>query len=180
MKRDIVKISLIHYIQPRGKFTQEQIISLAKTLENTGQIENVGLKKCRVPYNYDLIYGELVFLALKSLNNEAIFANVYENDEEVDITSLFIQNNFKKFTHWFELVNFEKDLHEKLIAEKGQRKSGTRRKNDLWSLSDTAKLLNISIGTLSQDIALAKYLEDRPHLKKYDKTTVLLIKKNNK
>lgn len=99
-------------------------------------------------------------------------------DEAIEIH--LIENLRRRNLPWYDVVLDEKALHELRqrqngIGQRGRNKTG-------WSMRDTAKELDVAVGTISQDLMLAAALEKDPTLKKIqDKPTAIkLIREESK
>jgi DNA modification methylase len=107
-----------------------------------------------------------------------IFPESCQNPHEIALH----ENLRRKNLSWYELVEYEQELHELRVKEHGQRPEGRPKTvqgmNGNWSLRDTAKELGLALGGLSQDIQLANTLKANPHLRNVkDKTTALKLVK---
>ena len=76
------------------------------------------------------------------------------------------ENIARKALTWNEEIQAKLELDEIMRAEHGSALQGryTQGKKKGWGIEDTAIMLNESIGTVSQDIKLAKILKERPRL----------------
>ena len=86
---------------------------------------------------------------------EALPCHVVPTAEELDIREIeLVANVLRKDLSWSEAVKLQKRIHE-LMLEKHP---------DDWSLRQSAKMLNKSPGALSENVQLAKVIEQFPTL----------------
>lgn len=128
---------------------------------------------------YELTAGKKRLKAVMDLGHTVIDAKVLEITKDKAQEMSLHENLRRANLPWYEIVELEAQLHEKRIAEHGQRKSGRPSLQDNgkgWSLSDTAEELGRAIGAVSQDLMLAMVLKQNPHLKNVqDKATALKL-----
>ena len=135
---------------------------------------------------YHLASGEKRLLAHKLLGLMEIEVEVRDLSEDQS-TELRIHENVRRFNlEWWERALQSEQLHllrqkqhglpartgrPPVEAEKAKPKVG-------WSIADTAKELSVGLGSLSEDLSLARALRDDPTLKKVTdrKTAVRLAR----
>ena len=98
--------------------------------------KNLGLKTIRATYKEDV---------------SSVMQKVIEHDE-----------NLHKELTWSEQAKLRCEIHALLQEEHGSAVKG--HKSSGWSQEDTAKFLGISVGTLSEDLALIQSIEYAPQL----------------
>lgn len=76
-----------------------------------------------------------------------------------------MEENLHKELEWSEIITLRAKIHA--LKQKIHGKSIPGHASDGWALEDTARDLDVGIGTLSQDIKLAEALEKLPNLKSF-------------
>lgn len=119
-----------------------------------------------VDEKYNLIAGERRYKAHIQLGFSTIMVNIMSGLDELEKKEIEIEENIKRksFT-WQEECYGLKAIQELKQSIFGAKVSGHAMENG-WGVSDTANELNISVGKVSIDIALAKALELYPELSK--------------
>lgn len=174
---------LIEAIRCKGTTRpQEEVEQLSTSIAKNGLIHPI-----TVYVDTDSIYmltGETRLAACKLLKWEFISGVIKEGlsskDEDIIKEIQIHENLFRYNLPWWDQVAAIKELHELREKQFGKSKAGGPKSG--WSMRDTAAELGISLGTISQDITLAKAIELDPNLKKITdaKTARRLIKEHEK
>lgn len=169
MRVDIIPLS---QIDEGIRFREDygDINELVKSIKKNGLIQPiaVGLLSSDVAdsdYSFLLIAGGRRFRASKLAGLETIPVRIYDRElTENQLRSIELEENFqRKSLTWQETLNIEKEIHELQVAEKGPKIS-TSPGSSGHSLRDTAKLLNVSQASVSQNLKLANAIEAHPSL----------------
>jgi len=168
-----VDISLIDHEQMPDL---ESIMKLRESIKSKGLLHpiTVILKLAR----YKLIAGRKRIIACESLGHTKIDCLIIEDLTKNAAIELSIHENLMRHNlPWYEQVILEKSLHEMRVKEHGEVKFLGRGKGKSgWSLKDTAKELELSDATISEDLRLAEAIETHPDLRKIkDRTTAVKV-----
>ena len=161
---------------------REKIDMIKESYKEIGYlIHPIVVKEGSTPGNYDLITGRARLAALKELEQRQINCLVAPKDiKKEDAKRIALHENIKRENiQWYDQIQLESEFHQMRIDEKGQQPKGRiSGQKEGWSLRDTAAELDIALGTLSQDINLAKAVQLNPSLKNIkDKNTALKLVK---
>ena len=144
---------------------------LALSIRQKGQIQPITVMEYGDEYHgylYRLLGGERRFLAMKEeLKRETISANIYPPDlNSYEIMVIELEENFRRKN----MTDAEEALLFKRICEHYfkiyGRKFSTSQGAEGVSLRDIAKKMKMSSGKASQDLEMAKWLEEVPELQK--------------
>lgn len=129
---------------------------------------------------YRIIAGKKRLKALQQLGTKEVPVKILARElTEQQTKEISFHENLRRYNlPWYEQVILEKDLHELRIEQNGKRKGPklTEAGKKGWTQADTAKELGISLGTLSEDLDLARAVRSNPSLSKVkDKTTALKL-----
>jgi len=152
------------YIRPdriRKDFDQQALDDLAESIRTVGLIEPIVLDDD----NY-LLAGERRLRALKLLGHaDAEIVYMRDLDDWKKAVVELEENLRREDLTYVEEVMAKKRLHELYQTKHGESsRYGGRGHNEGWKVKDTADLLGISVGSVSQDIQLAKAIEQDPEL----------------
>lgn len=114
---------------------------------------------------YELVAGGRRITALDKLQYTEVPIRIFPRDtDELTFRILELKENLdRKDMEWHEIVESKKNIHELYIQKFGAKTS--RFDTEGHSLRDTAKLLGESVGSVSQDIELARKIEMVPALR---------------
>jgi adenine-specific DNA-methyltransferase len=114
--------------------------------------------------NMEIVHGAARVRACIAVGLTKIEVNIVPSDWDPDIYKILsLHENLKrKNLQWYDQCILEKELHDLRQDEHGIGKQG---KKEGWSLRDTANELEMSFGTLSEDIRLAEAVMADPTLK---------------
>jgi len=147
--------------------SEEQVVSMMDSIKSIGRL----LHPITVRSDSTLVTGGVRLRACQRLGWEAIPCEIIPADTTPEECKVIrIHENLKRANlPWQDQVVMEKELHDLRQKEHGV---GRRGKKVGWSLRDTAEELEISFGTLSEDIRLAEAVLADPTLRKVgDKAT---------
>lgn len=134
--------------QPREVFDKEIIDGIAKSIKKIGLTNPITVRK--INDKYQIIAGELRYLASKILDKKEIHARIVEADDtETDIISL---------TENFHRKDLDTKEREKSIYKSWKR---GKAKGIYNTISDMHEATGISGSTLQKNIASGKEKEDR-------------------
>ena len=149
----------------------EGIVELAASISTVGQIEPIIIDE-----NNNLIAGERRLKAFVLLKRETIEVKIMEKLDDYQKKEIELEENIQRhaFT-WQEEIAAKAELHklkEKIYgtATRGHEKPSS------WNISNTAKLLGESPGTISMDLQLARGMGAFPELLK-EKSKTIAFKK---
>jgi site-specific DNA-methyltransferase (adenine-specific) len=131
--------------------------------------------------SFMIVAGLRRLLALRELGMEETYVKVIEADE-VEAQILNAHENLKRFNlPWWDQVQLTRRLHDLRQTQHGKGKGGRPKSGedkDGWGIRDTARELGVAIGPLSEDINLAKAVEQDPSLKniKDKKTAIRMVR----
>jgi ParB/RepB/Spo0J family partition protein len=134
--------------------------SLAASINKFGLLHPIVVTKDR-----HLIAGERRLRACKLLGWAEIPVSIFEDLDDLQRKEIELEENIQRQQMtWVEECQAKKDIHEIKVARYGGAIKG--HESEGWKLSDTAQALGKSIGSVSQDIKLAEYLQMFPELGK--------------
>lgn len=116
--------------------------------------------------SYLLLAGGRRFTAAKQAGLTSVPARIYDSeltDDEMRSIEL-MENVCRKDLSWDEKVKLEAEIHELQIRRLGKKAPGPGG-NGGWGVKDTADLLGVTTGKVSQDLQLAAMLDKMPSLK---------------
>jgi len=154
----------------RGRKDLGDIDALSSSIKKFGLINPILVKPLidDPQYKYELIAGERRTRASIFAGLTEIFATTRDECSELMKKELELEENIqRKELLWSEQCQMMLMLDEIKRAEHNSLavSSGNRHTQELaWSLKDTATTLNKSIGSVAQDIKLAKAMKDDPKL----------------
>ena len=153
-----------------------EIQSIAQSLGDQGQLHPIAVHS--VNGHYTLITGRKRLLAATLLGWESIECSVYEGLSADQQEEIVLHENLKRFDlPWYESVLLTERLHllQQKLHGKPPEQGGGRVKVG-WSVRDTAALLQQAVGKTSQDLQLAKAVQQDSSLSKVkDKRTAMRL-----
>jgi len=164
-----IKISDIN-IGERVRSDYGDISALAASIQRYGLLHPVVIDE-----NNNLIAGERRLKAHVKLGKKEIEVRKFNELSEVDKKEIELEENIqRKELDWQELVLAKLALHELRQQLYGARTGHTG--GEGWGQGDTALALDMSEGSISQDLKLARAIRNFPDLKK-EKTKSNAFKK---
>lgn len=156
-----IKDILIRPDRVRKDFNPKALDDLAESIRTVGLIEPIVLDDD----NY-LLAGERRLRACQSLGmTEVLVVYMRDLDPWAKAVVELEENLRREDLTYVEEVMAKKRLHELYQDKHGKSQpQGGRGHNEGWKVRDTAELLGISVGAVSQDIQLAKAIERDPEL----------------
>lgn len=129
---------------------------------------------------FKIIAGKKRFVALQQLGTKEIPVKIYPANLTKDqIEDISLHENLRRQNlTWYEQVEMELQLHDLRQRMHGAKTQGARSDKGAkgWTQTDTARELGISIGSLSQDLNLARAVMNDPSLKNVkDKDTAMRL-----
>lgn len=155
----------------RRRIEYGNIDSLAESIKEKGLIQPiaVSLNPEGSEKPYLLLAGGRRFKATEKINMLEIPCRIF--DEPVDDLLYreieLIENIERKDLSWQERVKLEQEIHNLMVEKHGEKivQSNQHVANTSgWSMKDTSKLLGASPATVSQDLKLARAMEEIPEL----------------
>lgn len=143
------------------------IQKLVESIEKHGLIHPIVVDELSddSKYSYSLIAGERRLTAALYLGQKEIDATVRSQLNEFERKELELEENARrKDLSWEEKIEALRQLDELKRSIHGTRLPGSIEEKG-WTIQDTADAIGASLGTVSQDIKLAKDLLDSPKLR---------------
>lgn len=161
---DTVSRSLIT-IRDRKRVDYGDTSQLESSIKTEGLINPITVVK--EDGGYVLAAGGRRLRALDKLSWAEIPVRVYpEGTDELTLRVVELKENLeRKDFEWHEKNAALKEIHELMQAKLGQKKGNSSIGH---SMTDTARILGMSVGNLSKDIDLATKVEAIPILKSYE------------
>src|SRR5262245_5657683 len=175
-----LQIDLIDFT-PSPDPNKEQIDSIAESLQEKGQSHPIIVRPANSSGRFILVSGERRLLAAKQIGWLEIEASVRDVDEN-EGEEIRLHENLKRFNlPWWDQVLLVERLHLLRQAKHGPAKDGRPKATEEkqgWSIRDTARELQVAIGSLSEDLSLARAVRADPTLRniKDKKTAVRLVR----
>ena len=149
----------------RSRTSFGDVNRLAESIKKCGILHPIVVDKIEGDDNYDyvLIAGERRMRAHIMLNKSEIAASLQENTTEKMRKVMELEENVaRKDISWQEEIACVQQIHEIKQEEFGSATSS--RDNEGWGVRQTAEMLNKAVGSISEDITLARQIQDRPDL----------------
>lgn len=126
--------------QPRGKFDEKELASLADSIRENGILQPINVRKCGV--NYEIVSGERRLRAAKLCGLSEIPCIVIEADDERSAVLALIENIQRRDLSYFE----EAMAIEKLISYYGltQEEAASRLGKAQSTIANKLRLLKFS------------------------------------
>jgi len=144
------------------------IQELVESIKKHGLIHPIVVDECKddSQYLYTLVAGERRLMAHLYAGLTEIDATIRSELSSFERKEIELEENARrKDLSWMEKNEALRQLDELKRAIHGTRLPGDAGKGG-WTIQDTAKLVGLSLGTVSQDIKLAIDLKDDPELRK--------------
>ena len=160
-----VLISLIDTDDNRRPLDPEHVKELQRGISTSGLINPITLYHPPERQRYKLLAGRHRYHACINLGMEIISARVYDrtlNDYELKAIEVYENLHRKDLTH-DEIAKQTNQLHELMQRIHGPKLSGSTAGIG-HSMRDTARVLGRSVGSIHNDIKIAKAMESLPEL----------------
>ena len=129
-------------------------------------IERLGLfHPIIIDDNSMLVAGFRRLTCCRDLGFKEIDVRLKKDLSDIERLEIEMEENLHEELKWPEIATLRAKIHA--LKQEIHGKSVKGHKSDGWSLENTADDLDVSIGTLSQDIMLAEALEKLPNLKSF-------------
>ena len=144
----------------------EILDSLAASIKKEGIIQPLAVRACAGGEEYILLAGGRRYKACQQAGVTNIPVRIYpDNLSELEMRSIELMENVaRKDLSWVEATNLNKEIHM-LQQEIYGKKTSTSPDAPGVSLRDTANLLGISFGGLSDDVKLSNAIQAFPSIK---------------
>lgn len=155
-----MKIKLDKINVKDGRFRSEfgEIEELAESIEKYGLIHPPVIDE-----DNNIIAGERRVRACKYLELEEIEVRLMDDLTELERREIELEENIqRKQFSWQEEVRAKKEIDQIKREIHGSKVKG--HETDGWGVTDTAKELDQSVGTVSQDIKLANAMDEYPEI----------------
>ena len=152
----ILKLSAV--IIPFNRIREDlgDIVELADSIRRVGLLHPLVITE-----SYELIAGYRRYVAANAIGLEDIEVKLLRDLSPIERYTIELEENIRrKQLTWQEESKAKAELHRLLIEQHGQRGVGQHDHPEGWSLHDTATMLGESIGKVSEDIRLAKHVDD--------------------
>lgn len=154
----------------RRRLEYGNLDGLAASIKEKGLIQPIAVHhRPDAPIPYLLLAGGRRFKATELLGMEELPCRIF--DEPVDDLLYreieLIENIERKDLAWPERIKLEKEIHELMVAKHGHKVVQANQhgiSTEGWSMRDTSKLLGQSPASTSQDLKLAKAMEEVPEI----------------
>lgn len=159
----VVEIDRID-VGDRSRKDYGDIDSLVASIKEHGIIQPLAVRESGE--RFLLVAGGRRFKAIELAGLTTVPVRVYGEDmDELDFRTIeLIENVERKDLTMEEELESKLELHTLQTKKFGEKKS-TSPDAPGWSMRDTAKMLNSSVGALSEDLKLARAMKDVPELK---------------
>ena len=121
----------------------------------------------------ELICGRRRYLAIKMLGWPEVQVNQIKTESDIDkLLKTLAENIMRKDLKWQEEVRQKAEVDQLMREKYGSAKPGERTdltssdSEQVWTIEKTADLLNQSKALISEDLQLARDLEEDPELEK--------------
>ena len=162
-----------------GKYVEIKLIQVAERVrEDEGDLEELAesirkyglLQPICIDKDFNLIAGARRLKACIMLGLKDIRVQFLEDLDELSRKEIELEENIRRkdFT-WIEEVKAKAEIDR---IKKMKYGAGAPGKDEGWGLRDTAELLGVSVGGLSQDVELARAVDYFPELIKEKSKTV--------
>jgi len=151
-----VPIELIK-VSDRIREDMGEINELAESIKEFGLLHPICIDK-----DYNLVAGERRLTACKRLGLKEIRVQFLEELDNLTKKQIELEENLRRkdFT-WIEEITAKAEINKIMQEIHGKASAG---RQGGWGLRNTADLLDVSLGGLSQDIELAEALQYFPEL----------------
>lgn len=169
-KKVELKVVPLTSIWSDNRFREDmgEIEDLAYSIKTYGVIQPLAVNRVTGPNGeeYKLLAGGRRFEACSRAGLVEVPVRIYpEQLNEYESRVIELEENIqRKNLTYIEDVNLKKEIHELYQRLYGGPKTSTKPDAEGWSLRDTASMLGKSHSTISEDITLAKAMEEFPSL----------------
>ena len=183
MKIDLSKIHLTG-TEDIDEESQKVVDELADSIKEIGLSHPIIVRPANISGEYILVSGEKRVLAGRVLNNKTIEAEVREISETSGKIIRVHENLKRKNLPWYDQAALVETLHSLRQSEHGGKTDPGRpikTEGKKWGIRETAKELGIALGSLSENINLARAVRTDPSLKniKDKKTAIKLVRRKH-
>jgi DNA modification methylase len=168
---EVVSLDLIDF-GTRFREDYGNLDELITSFRKEGMIQPIAIYQkptiCDGEKPYLLLAGGRRFKAATQGKFETMPCRIFTRElDESEIRSIELaENYYRKDLTWQERTNLAKEIHELQVKLNGAPQQGVSAdKQTGHRMEDTANMLGVSKGKISQDIALAKAMEVIPELK---------------
>ena len=163
----------LHHIDPGNRFRKDygDLKGLAETFELVGVINSINVRphpNTDAGFKYELVAGGRRYFAAIERGDTEIEAILYDDIDEESLRLIErIENIQRKPLDWQEEVKLDAEIHR--IQQEKYGRPAERARTDLtgkvgWDLRDTGTMIQKSLGAVSENLKIAKALEDTPEL----------------
>ena len=175
----LIKIADIKFEEKKATEKAEtEVKKIAESIEECGLIQPICVQRVNES-QFLLTAGLTRLLATKMLGKTEIDATVSNVIDPVMAETVSIHENLKRQNlEWWQEVKLVESLHNLRKAQHDTREGSARPKKGekSWGLRETAGELERSLGSVSQDLQLAKMVDLHPTLRNVkDKRTALKL-----
>lgn len=137
--------------------------NLARSIKERGLIHPIAIYSETGTAPYLLLAGGRRFMACTKLNLEEVSCRIYDRYlTEIEIRTIELFENLdRKELDFAAECRLKREINTTLIKLHGEKISPT---GSGHSMRDTASILNVSVGGLSEDLKLANAIDTLPHL----------------
>ena len=158
------------------------IDELADSIKEIGLSHPIIVRPANISGEYILVSGSKRFLAYKSLKMDSIAAETRNIDENTGKIIRVHENLKRKNLPWYDQAALVETLHSLRQAEHGGQSTPGRpikAEGKKWGIRETASELGVALGSLSENINLARAVRTDPSLKniKDRRTAVKLVRR---
>ena len=148
------------------KIGQRARIELGDMDKLKSSIERLGLfHPLIIDDTYTLVAGYRRLTCCRSLGLKEVDVRLKKDLSEIEKLEIEMEENLHEALTWDEIATLRDGIHR--LKQEIHGKTIPGHKTDGWTMENTAEDLDISIGTLSQDIMLAEALRNLPSLKSF-------------
>ena len=159
-------------VHDRGRKSFKNIKSLAESIKNYGFIHPIVVEKQK-DENYLLIAGERRLRAAMLLGLSNVSVTTRESLSPVERREIELEENLRREDlDWTEEVEIrrmldeiKREIHGTSMSGRGKISDDVYKKDKGWSIQKTADSFGVTIGTVSTDLKLARFLKEHPEKK---------------
>ncbi len=156
----ITKIDSIH-IGERFRKEYKDITELAESIQRVGLIHPIVIDQ-----DNNLVAGGRRLRAYIYLNKDEIEATLIADLTKLDRRVIELEENIQRQDlEWHELIASRAEIHRLKVDQHKDDKDKDGYETEGWTQEHTAELLNISPGTLADNLSHAEVIEQIPELK---------------
>ena len=153
-----------------GRTDSEKFDAIVQSIREKGLLQPIIIT--RSSDHYKLVTGKLRLAACKKLGWETITCSISKKD---DPDTRLHENLKRKHLSWDEEARLTEELHTRKQQKHGVPVKGKKNEKQ-WTVRDTARELGRSLGSVSENINLAKAVKRDPSLSKVkDRATAIKI-----